>query len=153
MLELPHTLVGIAIATKLNNPALSLPLAFTSHFALDFIPHWNPHLNQEINKHGRITKLTTAIVIIDVVISLVAGLAIAYMNAQDIESFITIIFGGFLAVLPDVVEAPYYFFGFRSLIIARWVRFQTNLQCNIPLLPGVLTQLIIIGASVWWLIN
>ena len=67
MLETPHVIVGAAIATKVVNPALALPLAFGSHFILERVPHWNPHLNTEKNKFGKITVVSTKIVILDVV--------------------------------------------------------------------------------------
>jgi len=47
VLETPHVVVGAAIATKIANPFISLPLAFASHFLLEKVPHWNPHLNTE----------------------------------------------------------------------------------------------------------
>lgn len=34
-----HLLVGAAIASKISNPILALPLAFLSHYFLDLIPH------------------------------------------------------------------------------------------------------------------
>lgn len=50
MLETPHVLIGAAIATKVGNPFLAIPLAFASHFVLETVPHWNPHLNTETKK-------------------------------------------------------------------------------------------------------
>jgi hypothetical protein len=57
VLETPHVVVGAAIATKVANPALAIPLAFASHFVLEKIPHWNPHLNTELKKFGRLAGL------------------------------------------------------------------------------------------------
>ena len=53
MLETPHVIVGAAIAYKVVNPALALPLALGSHFILDITPHWNPHLSTETKKFGK----------------------------------------------------------------------------------------------------
>ena len=39
MLLTPHLLVGAAIASKISNPFLALPLAFLSHYFFDLIPH------------------------------------------------------------------------------------------------------------------
>jgi len=35
----PHLIFGAAIASKISNPFLALPLAFLSHFLLDMLPH------------------------------------------------------------------------------------------------------------------
>lgn len=151
MIELPHAVVGAAIATKVANPALALPLALASHFVLDLLPHWNPHLNREMKIHGKITSRTTAIVIADAIISLVAGSYIASMALPDITRFITILAGSFFAVLPDVIEGPYFFFGWKNPLITWLIKFQSSMQFNTSFIPGVLTQVAILAATIWWL--
>ncbi|MFH1971517.1 MAG: hypothetical protein ABIJ05_04005, partial [Patescibacteria group bacterium] len=59
MLETPHIIVGAAIASKITNPLLSIPISFVSHFVLEKVPHWNPHLNSETEKYGKPTKKST----------------------------------------------------------------------------------------------
>ena len=83
MLETPHVVVGAAIATKIANPALALPLAFGSHFILEKIPHWNPHLNTEKSKFGKITKSTTKIVLADSATALILG---SFIASQALKS-------------------------------------------------------------------
>lgn len=153
MVELPHTIVGAAIAAKIQNPYLALPLALFSHFVLDLLPHWNPHLNMEIKKFGRITKHTTIIITIDVVLSLVAGFVIASKFLPDVERFLIIIAACFLAVLPDVAEAPYFFFGRKDFLLARLIKFQSNLQFDVPIIPGIISQVIVVTAALWWIYN
>lgn len=153
MVELPHTLVGIAIAAKLQNPALSLPLAFTSHFILDLLPHWNPHLNKEMKKYGKVTRATSLLISADVTLSLTIGSIIAFFTASSLFHFFIILLGGFLAVLPDIVEGPYFFWGWRYKPLIRWVNIQSLLQTNIPPLPGILTQILVIIASIWWILS
>lgn len=153
MVELPHTVVGAAIAVKIGNPALSLPLALASHFAFEFVPHWNPHLNQEIKKFGKVTRTSTLIVAADVVASLFAGFFIASQFATSQAHFAIIIAASFLAVSPDVIEGPYFFLGWRHPFFKKIIGFQKRFQFDVPVVPGLLTQAVILGAALWWLFS
>ena len=150
MLETPHVIVGAVIATKIQNPALSLPLAFASHFVLEKVPHWNPHLNTEKRKFGKVTWTSTKIVIIDVVCSLIIGTYIASNVLPDYLHFITIMFACFIAALPDIVEGPYFFLNFESKVLQRWIAFHKSIQVDASILPGLLTQLVIVICAFWW---
>jgi hypothetical protein len=153
VLETPHVIVGAAIATKVVNPALAIPLAFGSHFVLEKVPHWNPHLNTEKQKYGRITKKTTKIVIADTATSLVLGTYIASRALPNTGHFITILAACFFAALPDIAEGPYFFLNWENDLIKKWVAFQKSIQVdedNIPL--GLLTQLLTIIAALLWIL-
>lgn len=151
MIELPHTVVGAAIAVKIGNPVLALPLALASHFAFESLPHWNPHLNREMKEHGRVTQKTTLFIAADVVLSLAAGFFIASRVLPDVTHFWTVIAASFLAVSPDVVEGPYFFLGARHPFFEKLIRFQKKLQYDVPLIPGLLTQLVVLIAAFWWI--
>lgn len=151
MLETPHVLVGAAIATKIPNPLISLPLAFASHFVLDMVPHWNPHLNTELKKYGHVTKKSTVIVAIDVTVSLVLGSFIALSFSGDSTQMLTIFLGGFAGVLPDVVEGPYFFLKWKNQLVHKWLMFQKSIQVDTTVVPGLITQLATIIAIFWWL--
>lgn len=151
MIELPHTLVGTAIAIKIGNPALALPLALASHFVLDLLPHWNPHLNKEIKEYGKITTRTKVVVAADVVVSLISGLYIASQFLPDTTRAAIIVAGAFLAVLPDTVEGPYFFFGWKNRWITGLIRLQSKLQFNVPLIPGIISQVLVAAAALWWM--
>ncbi len=153
MLELPHAIVGATIAAKLGNPALALPLSLASHFALDLLPHWNPHLNTEIKTRGRLSNTTFYIIAADVVASVIAGTYIAGQFLPDRTMFTYVIFGAFLGVAPDVVEAPHFFLGMRIPFIETLLKFQKSIQNDAPPLLGLSTQVIVILASLWWLYN
>lgn len=150
MLETPHVVVGAAIATKVVNPALAIPLAFGSHFLVEKIPHWNPHLNTEKRKYGKITKKTTKIVIIDVILSLALGGFIAYQALPDMGHAVTILAASFFAALPDIIEGPYFFFDVKSEFIKKWIVFQKSIQIDAEIIPGLLTQVIVVAAALWW---
>lgn len=151
MVELPHTIVGAAIAYKIGNPALSLPLAFASHFLIDgLIPHWNPHLNSEKKLHGRITTKTKTFVSVDTFISLGVGLYLASQALPDLERAVVVVLGCFLAVLPDVVEGPYFFFNLDHPLLQKFMNWHTLIQRDSPFWPGVLTQFVLSGVALWW---
>lgn len=150
MIELPHAALGAAIAYKIGNPALALPLALASHFALDLVPHWNPHLNDEIKNYGKITVRTKKVLSLDVLASLGIGFYIASLALPDTKQAIIILFGAFLGVLPDVAEAPYFFSGSKNAILRNLVKLQSSLQFNVPLIPGLISQALMLAATLWW---
>lgn len=153
MLELPHAIVGATIAAKIGNPALSLPLAVASHFALDLLPHWNPHLNTEYKKLGKLSIATKGIISLDVIISLIVGIYIASNYLPDQNKFVFVLLGALMGVLPDLVEAPHFFLGWRIPVIEKLLKFQKSIQNDAPIVWGLLTQIFIIGACFWWLNN
>lgn len=150
MLELPHVLVGAAIGAKLQNPVLAIPLAFASHFVLDILPHWNPHINQEIKKFGKPTKFSTRLITVDSTLALLIGSSIALNYYPDMAKIMLILLCCFAAVLPDVVEAPYYFLGKKSQLVENWIKWQKSIQNDVPAFWGLLVQgAIIIGSLLW----
>lgn len=153
VLETPHVIVGATIATKVVNPLLSLPLAFASHFILDEVPHWNPHLYSETEKLGKPTPKSTKIVILDVATSLISGFYLALRVLPNRNHAIIILLACFIAVLPDLIEAPYFFLDTRSKLIKRWLLFQKSFQVNSNIIPGLLTQVIVVATSLWWILS
>ena len=153
MLETPHVIVGAAIATKVVNPILSIPLAFASHFVLDEVPHWNPHLYTETKKLGKPTLISTKVIILDVIASLISGFYLASRALPNKAHALAIILACFFAVLPDLIEAPYFFLNVRNNLMKKWILFQKSLQVNSNFALGLLTQVIIILTSLWWIIS
>lgn len=152
MIETAHVIVGAAIAAKVANPALALPLALGSHFVLDKVPHWNPHLFTETKKYGKPTGKSTLIVAADVTASLVISLSVASLALPDNTKALTILAACFLSILPDVVEGPYFFLNIRPKFIEKWINFQRAFQINTSFVPGVLTQIVTVAASLWWIL-
>ncbi len=152
MLETPHVAVAAAIATKIPNPFISIPLSFASHFILDMIPHWNPHINREIKKFGKPTKKSVQIITVDSVFALVFGVFVASRATTNMQ-FFNIMACSFVGVIPDVVEAPYYFLGKKDEIIEKWIKWQKSIQADAEPIIGLATQAIIFLASVWWIFS
>jgi hypothetical protein len=151
VLETPHVIVGAAIATKVVHPALAIPLAFASHFMLEKVPHWNPHLNTETEEFGHPTKQSTAIVILDASTAFITGGLIAFRALPNTALALTILASCLAASLPDLVEGPYFFLNIRNKLIKRWVKLQKSIQVDTDVIPGLLTQALVIAACLWWI--
>lgn len=151
VIETPHVIVGAAIAIKVVNPALALPLALGSHFILDKVPHWNPHLFTETQKYGKPTRKSNLIVAADVAASIFVGGYIASQALPNTAQAVTILACCLISVAPDIVEGPYFYLNFKNKTIEKWIRFQRSFQNNVSFLPGILTQIITVAASLWWI--
>ena len=151
MLETPHVAVGAAIASKIPNPFIAIPLAFMSHFVMEKVPHWNPHLVTETKKYGRPTDRSVTIIILDVVLALGLGSFIAWRALPNIGHAITILLASFASVLPDLIEAPYFFLKWRNKFLQSWLTFQKSIQVDTTPFWGVTTQIITILACLWWI--
>lgn len=143
-------MVGAAIAAKIGNPALSLPLALASHFALDLLPHWNPHLNTELNRLGKLSGKTVTFIATDMFLGLAGGLLIASTVLPDQNQFAIVVLGAFMGVLPDLAEAPHFFLGFHHPWILKLVKFQKSIQNDTPPFLGILTQVLLLAAVFAW---
>lgn len=153
MVELPHAVVGAAIALKLGNPALVVPLAIASHFVLDPIPHWNPHLYTEMKKKGKVSNASKAFIAGDVLLSLIFGFFIASLALPDMKLFMIVLLGAFCAVLPDLVKSPFYLLGIKTPLIKKYVEAERSVQGNSSPFVGIITQLLVITAALWWIFN
>jgi len=151
MLETPHVFVGAAIAVTVPNPLIAIPLAFASHFVLEMVPHWNPHLNTETKKFGQPTRRSTFITTVDSTIALVAGSFISFKALPNFPHAITILACSFAAVLPDVMEGPYFFLHMKNRFIKKWISFQKSVQSDTGPFLGMLTQLVTIAAAILWI--
>jgi hypothetical protein len=153
MLETPHVAAGAAISYFVPNPAIAIPLALLSHFVLDGIPHWNPHLNTELKNSGKISKNSLTIVIVDSALALTLGgflAIIRFPNSVDVFSTLAC---SFAAVLPDVIEAPYFFLNIKNRAVEKWTKFQKNIQANTGIVLGITTQIITVAAALLWIFS
>jgi hypothetical protein len=144
MLELPHAIVGATIATKVSNPFLSLPLAFLSHFLLDILPHWNPHIFTEMQASGKISKKSVVIIFLDALMALLFGLFLAFRFWPKIDRVTIILLGSFLAVAPDLIEAPYFFLRAKNEFLLKLIKFQNKVQWKTRPLVGIISQIAVL---------
>lgn len=153
MLETPHVAVGAAIALKIPNPLISIPLAFASHFILDRVPHWNPHFYTETQKLGKPTGKSTTIAIVDSTLALAMGTAVALTALPDWGRVVTILACCFASVISDQIKIPFFFCKKRAGFYKKWVDFERSMQIEVPFIPGVLTQLIVISTAFLWIFS
>ena len=147
MLETPHVALGAAIAVAIPNPLISIPLAFASHFILDMTPHWNPHLNTETKKYGRLTNKTLVIIGLDLACALLLSIYLYKTGNNNLN----ILLGAFAAILPDVVEGPYFLFGLKNKYLTIWMKFQKAIQADANVFWGLLTQIAVLVACYFWI--
>lgn len=148
MLETPHVALGAAIAIAIPNPLISIPLAFLSHFILDMTPHWNPHLNTETKKFGHLTHTTLLVIGFDLACAtILTGIIYKYTNNPYI------FLGAFAAVLPDIVEGPYFLWGWKNKYIDFWMKFQKSIQVDANIFWGLLTQVVVLFFCTFYIIT
>lgn len=152
MTEINHALTGAAIGLSTSEPALALPLAFLSHFALDSLPHFGVTWPSEVwvgSKRFKIYLAAEAILCIILVVVLAA---------THPKNWLVASLAAFLATSPDL------FWLKRFLVVQKtardipnksWFdRFHAAIQWyEKP--PGAAVEAVwFVGAAViiWWLL-
>ena len=142
------------MATKVGNPALAIPLSFASHFILDRIPHWNPHFYTETKKLGHPSTKSTIFAVTDSLIALAIGLGFAAASLPDYGKALTIIACCFVAVIPDQIKLPFFYVKkARRGLMKKWVSFERSMQVSASFWPGIITQILVVAASLWWIFS
>jgi len=121
----------MTIASRIPNPLISLPLAFLSHFGVDMLPHWNWEPDAR--------PLSLLGIVLDLILLEILTCYLAFQSPLKLN----IIGGAFFAILPDLLEAPYIFFGHNNRFIKKLCDFQYRIQNRAPILPGIVTQLLL----------
>ncbi|PIU32982.1 hypothetical protein COT04_02555 [Candidatus Shapirobacteria bacterium CG07_land_8_20_14_0_80_39_12] len=129
------------IVSKVSPPALSLPLVLVFHYLLDIIPHWDT--GSGLTNGLKTKRKAVAETIFDLVIA--AGLVFFFFQRGKV--FSPLLWGGvILGLLPDLLELPSLFFGFRPFPLNYLEKFHTEIMHRRGKLPwGFLTQLILIA--------
>ncbi|MBI3342191.1 hypothetical protein HY024_03650 [Candidatus Curtissbacteria bacterium] len=135
-----HALIGAAIASKIPNPYISIPLAIISHIALDLVPHWDASTNRRSKSIMRLRLEATFDVLL--------GFSLAYLlfwnRADPAYTFAVIV----AAQLPDWLQAPHVMYGnkFPLFYWAYWVSHNTQTKMQLPW--GLVTQIVTVGVVV-----
>ncbi|MCL4360558.1 hypothetical protein M1555_04910 [Patescibacteria group bacterium] len=97
-----HALVAGAIASKFPDPVIASSLAFTSHFVMDAVPHW------DIGTHWRMrSKTLTGLLAIG---ETLLGMSVAYFFFIGKVPFLPLTLAIVFSLLPDWLETPWYIF-------------------------------------------
>ena len=109
-----HAVIGAAIVAKIPDLRISLPLALLSHFVGDMPDHWDAGEHWQkigLKKVAFGATLDLAIGYIIIALSFVWWLKLDPVN---------IFLGAIIAQLPDYLEIPYFFLGWRG-VPWKWV--------------------------------
>lgn len=138
-----HALVGAAIAAKIADPAIALPIAFVSHFIFDKLPHWDIMTEADKGNYKAIFIKST----LDVLFGF--GLIFLLFGFSPL-----ILLGAFAAQLPDWLEVP-ALLGFKFSPFELNYRFQhwvhdVGFNSRLKAPWGVITQLIVVLLFLFW---
>ncbi|MDD2823267.1 MAG: hypothetical protein PHQ59_04295 [Candidatus Daviesbacteria bacterium] len=135
MLITPHALTGAVIATLVPNITFAVPLAISSHFILDMVPHW-----QETLYPYKPNKLTWIRIPLDLTLSigLVWWISQAHPNVSSV-----IWLTAFAANIPDLDS----FVSFsptllQNKIIKSYWDWHNSIQKETSSLLGLVSQLL-----------
>lgn len=130
-----HAVVGGAIAAGTPLP-VSLPLAITSHFLMDLIPHWD--FGTHFKNRSRVAS--TILAALDVLF----GLALVYFVFGPYVSPVNLWLTVLASQLPDWIGAPYLFFNLKFKPSEVAINFQRKFHGRLDLPWGMITQLLLI---------
>lgn len=100
MTSTAHALVGAAIAAHFRTPEAALPLALTSHFVLDSIPHWDFGTDWR----SRPKHATGLYAIAETLFGITLAFFLFRTYADPLILFLAIS----ASLLPDWLEIPWY---------------------------------------------
>lgn len=150
MLSISHAVTGAVIATKISNPYLAIPLILLSHYLEDAIPHWDAGTGLGSGKKTRHSALIHGIV--DLVLAGIIVLVFYPPNLSSISSFITTpaIWGAFLGLLPDFLEAPRNFLKWEPSFMKPVNSFHHSFHHSIPSMWDGLAPQILLLIILWF---
>jgi purine-cytosine permease-like protein len=100
-------LAGAVVAVGIRNPFLIVPLAITSHFVLDVLPHFGVHRHDSAkrNKH----PLFQYVLCIDILLTIALLVALPFMLQDAVASWVLLL-GMILAFAPDLVWIHHFYY-------------------------------------------
>ena len=139
-----HVLTGIVLGHTIENDFILAPVAFSSHFFMDALPHFGHHKDPD-EKHDfeedlakGLHKIRDKGVIVTGVIDFT--LATSVLVASCLiwpERALNLVIGGFFAALPDLFYIPEGLFGWRLDGKLRWIHWKIQWYER-P--PGIFTE-------------
>ena len=116
--------------------------AFLSHPLADLIPHWDFNTRQ-----CRRSRLQLALISLT---DASAGLLVSWLIFRTRLPLPYLLAAVFAAQLLDWLEGPYALFGWRFPPFS-WVKtFQRRCHWKLPFPWGLVSQLVVVAAFLWW---
>ena len=136
-----HALVGGAIAASIPNPLIGIPLAFISHPFIDMIPHCDFGWGWK--------KKTKIKLFLQASFDLLLGLGLAYFLFGKNIDLVYFLLAVFFSEVWDIMEAPYWFLGWKFPPFSWIYNFQSNMQGKTKTVSdGILTQVVTVAGLV-----
>ncbi|EKD79843.1 MAG: hypothetical protein ACD_40C00283G0001 [uncultured bacterium] len=143
MLSISHAVTGAFIATKVNNPLLSIPLILLTHYLEDAVPHWD--VGTGMSKGHKSPLLALRHEFFD--LALAAILVILMFSGKGITPY----WGAFIGLLPDFLEAPRNFLHYEPFWLSPLNRFHARFHHSIPKIWAGLAPQILLLVILWFL--
>jgi len=139
-----HALAGGFIAEKIPQPLISYPLILGIHLLMDRIPHWDFGTGMISGRNPRVKTKTAFLGITDLLI----GIILCWTLFQKNLPIDPKLWGGILVgVVPDLLEAPPLFLGFRPFPLNKIEDFHSRTIHRSGTFPnGLIPQIIILAA-------
>lgn len=142
MLSISHAATGAFIATRVPNPLLAIPLVLASHYAEDWILHWD--VGTGLSNGSR--KRSTAIFLELFDLGIAALLVYYLFQAGNSELNIMAWAGAFTGLLPDFLEAPRNFLHYNPWWLKPINDFHHGFHHSTPnMLLGLAPQIVVLG--------
>lgn len=102
MIATAHLLIGGTIGSLIEDPLLIFLYAFFSHYLLDALPHVEPGIWRKTkkDKDEGMERWEYYFIVLDLLI----GLSLLIWLAWNKYNFKLILFGAFVAILPDILD-------------------------------------------------
>jgi len=148
MLSISHAVTGAFIATKIGNPYVAIPIIIFSHYLEDAVPHWDAGTGLGSGKKTRKDAFIHGL--IDLVVAGVVVLIYFPLSSFNVSTLFTHlgdvqIWGAFIGLLPDFLEAPRNFWKYEPSWLAPINRFHHAFHHSIPrILDGLFPQILLL---------
>lgn len=127
-----HALVGGIAASTIQDPLLGITLAAASHPLLDMIPHWDFGWGWR--------KKTKLKLFLQASFDMIFGFVLAYLLFGQNVNFWYFSACVLASEIWDILEIPYWFFGWKFPPFGWIYKFQHDIQGKAKLPWGILTQ-------------
>jgi hypothetical protein len=143
MLSISHAATGAFIAAKVQNPLLYVPLVLASHYAEDFVLHWD--VGTGLSNGSRKPYHAFMLELID--LALAAGIVwLMYKTATPMIQVDAGV-GALIGLLPDFIEAPRNFLHWNPWFLRPLNKFHHALHHSTPNMAlGLAPQVILLLA-------
>ncbi len=141
MLATSHALVGAAIATKISNPLIGLPIIFLLHIPLDAVPHWDLWTNGATKSRKELFIRGVG----EVVLSFALTWPLFSAKLDPVYLFLIIISSQAL----DWLEIPYRVFGLTRAPFSWPYQIQHIFHSKYRFPNGLITQVVFVVVTLW----